>query len=454
MWQQTSLRMRLNLLFALVLVLGLAINIGRLVLEAGPRIQAEDDSVIRLAREFIDASIADLKSSPDPEAKLAGLVEGLQKLRHVSVTRARDGASTAMEPNGAAATDSRFDAPPEWFVTMVRPEQTSVRVPIVVEGKSYGTLLIASHPSDEIAEIWDGIVTQLEVGSVIAAALLILTMLVVSRALTPIQSLADAMSGIEAGRYDTRVTPTGSAEIAAICEKLNHLAGTLGDAVADKQRLAERVVSLQDVERKEIARELHDEFGPYLFALRAHATSLMRMADAAKPDVAGLRKHGAAMLEQVNALQQFNRRVLDKLRPAGLSELGLSEALAALVRFWRDAHPGVSVETEISQSLGPVGETAELTIYRVVQEALTNAFRHSGATQVSVTIEPVAGAGRVGRAARVRVSDNGEGLPSEHKLGLGMIGMRERVMALGGTMTVVSSGGVTVEAVVPNSVNS
>jgi two-component system sensor histidine kinase UhpB len=454
MWQQTSLRMRLNLLFALVLVLGLAINIGRLVLEAGPRIQAEDDSVIRLAREFIDASIADLKSSPDPEAKLAGLVEGLQKLRHVSVTRARDGASTAMEPNGAAATDSRFDAPPEWFVTMVRPEQTSVRVPIVVEGKSYGTLLIASHPSDEIAEIWDGIVTQLEVGSVIAAALLILTMLVVSRALTPIQSLADAMSGIEAGRYDTRVTPTGSAEIAAICEKLNHLAGTLGDAVADKQQLAERVVSLQDVERKEIARELHDEFGPYLFALRAHATSLMRMADAAKPDVAGLRRHGAAMLEQVNALQQFNRRVLDKLRPAGLSELGLSEALAALVRFWRDAHPGVSVETEISQSLGPVGETAELTIYRVVQEALTNAFRHSGATQVSVTIEPVAGAGRVGRAARVRVSDNGEGLPSEHKLGLGMLGMRERVMALGGTMTVVSSGGVTVEAVVPNSMNS
>ena len=454
MWQQTSLRMRLNLLFALVLVLGLAINIGRLVLEAGPRIQAEDNSVIRLAREFIDASIADLKSSPDPEAKLAGLVEGLQKLRHVSVTRARDGASTAMEPNGAAATDSRFDAPPEWFVTMVRPEQTSVRVPIVVEGKSYGTLLIASHPSDEIAEIWDGIVTQLEVGSVIAAALLILTMLVVSRALTPIQSLADAMSGIEAGRYDTRVTPTGSAEIAAICEKLNHLAGALGDAVADKQQLAERVVSLQDVERKEIARELHDEFGPYLFALRAHATSLMRMADAAKPDVAGLRKHGAAMLEQVNALQQFNRRVLDKLRPAGLSELGLSEALAALVRFWRDAHPGVSVETEISQLLGPVGETAELTIYRVVQEALTNAFRHSGATQVSVTIEPVAGAGRVGRAARVRVSDNGEGLPSEHKLGLGMLGMRERVMALGGTMTVVSSGGVTVEAVVPNSMNS
>jgi two-component system sensor histidine kinase UhpB len=446
MWRKLSLRTRLNLLFALVLVLGLAANIGRLVLEAGPRIQAEDDSVIRLAREFVDASVADLKGSSDLEAKLAGIVDGLQKLRHISVTLAREGVSEDSAPADAAAV--RFDAPPEWFVAMVRPEPTRLRIPITVEGTSYGTLLIASRPTDEIAEIWDSIVTQIQFGSAIAVVLLILTMLVVSRALAPIQSLADAMADLETGRYDTRVVPTGSAEIAAICAKLNHLAATLEDAVADKQRLAERVVSLQDVERKEIARELHDEFGPYLFALRAHATALMRMAEVATPDIAGLRKHGAAMLEQVNALQQFNRRVLDRLRPAGLSELGLGEALAALVRFWRGAHPDVTVDTDISDALGPIGETAELTIYRVVQEALTNAFRHSGATQVSVTIEPVSGIGR-GQAARVRVSDNGKGFPPDHKLGLGLTGMRERVMALGGTMTVTSASGVMVEAMIP-----
>ncbi len=449
MWQKTSLRTRLNLLFALVLLLGLAINIGRLVLEAGPRIQAEDESVVRLAREFIDASLADLKGSPDPELKLEAIVDGLQKLRHVSVTLERDGIAKGAEPD--SAIDSRFDAPPEWFVTMVRPAQTRVRVPIVIDGRPYGTLLIASHPTDEIAEIWDGIVTQLQVGLAVAAVLLILTVMVVSRALAPLQSLAEAMTDIEAGRYDTRVATTGSAEIAVICEKLNHLAGALGGAIADKQRLAERVVSLQDVERKEIARELHDEFGPYLFALRAHATSLMRMADAAAPDLAGLRKHGAAMLDQVNALQQFNRRVLDKLRPAGLSDLGLEEALAALVRFWRNAHPDVTVETEIAEPLGSVSETVELTIYRVVQEALTNAFRHSGATQVNVTIAPeTAHDGRAGNATLVRVSDNGTGLPADHKFGLGMTGMRERVMALGGSVTVASAaGGVTVEARIP-----
>jgi two-component system sensor histidine kinase UhpB len=276
MWQKLSLRMRLIALFALVLVLGLAINIGRLLLEAGPRVQAEDESVIRLAREFIEASVVDLKDSADPEAKLAAIVGGLQRLRHVTVTREGEAPESGKELAGAA--DRGADAPPPWFIALVRPEQATQSVPIVVQGKSLGSLLIASHPIDEIAEIWDGIVTQVGIGSALAVALFLVTIVVVSRALAPIQSLAEAMAGIEAGRYDTRVQPTGSAEIADICDKLNHLANALGNAVEEKQRLAERVVSLQDVERKEIARELHDEFGPYLFALRAHATSLMSTA--------------------------------------------------------------------------------------------------------------------------------------------------------------------------------
>ena len=196
------------------------------------------------------------------------------------------------------------------------------------------------------------------------------------------------MTKIESGGYDTRVKPDGPPELAAICDKLNHLAATLGNAVDDKRRLAERVVSLQDVERKEIARELHDEFGPYLFALRAHASALTRIADAGEPNAEATRKHGGAILEQVNALQQSNRRVLEKLRPVGLTELGLREALGALLRLWGESHPDVVIETAISQSLGETGETADLTIYRTIQEALTNVFRHASATCVNVTVEP------------------------------------------------------------------
>jgi two-component system, NarL family, sensor histidine kinase UhpB len=155
----------------------------------------------------------------------------------------------------------------------------------------------------------------------------------------------------------------------------------------------------------------------------------------------------------VNALQQFNRRVLERLRPVGLAELGLTDALAALMRLWRETHPGVVIETSISPSLGVRGETAELTIYRIVQEALTNVFRHARATHVDVTVEPAASfpAGTAAtEAILVSVRDNGAGLPADHKQGFGMLGMRERVLALGGTMTVASTHqGVTVEATVP-----
>ena len=448
MWQNLSLRGRINLLLALLLALGLAVNIARQVAEAGPRVQAEDQSVIRLAREFIEMIVADLNEAPDPDARLDQIARDLNRLRHVSIALRDAGGNPLTSPR--AHSDDDTPGPPAWFVSLVHPDQTAVSVPVSVHGKP-GSLVIISHPNDEIAEIWDAIVTQLEVGSAIALLLFLVMMTVVGRALAPLESLAQTMSELEGGRYDARVMPGGAPELAAICTRLNHLAATLGEAVEDKRRLAERAVSLQDIERKEIARELHDEFGPYLFSLRAHASALTKLADGRGPSAEAVRKHGGALLEQINALQQFTRRVLERLRPVGLAELGLGKALESLSRLWRESHPEMTIETTISPALGITGETADLTIYRVVQEALTNAFRHAGATAIDVVIEPAERPGRDGRGyARVRVSDNGRGMEPGQKLGFGLVGMRERILALGGTLNVASGeGGVTVEALVP-----
>jgi two-component system sensor histidine kinase UhpB len=447
MWQRLSLRGRINMLLALVLTLGLAINVAWLVLEAAPRVQAEDQSVTRLAREFVETIVTGLNEAPDPEARLDQIVRDLKRLRHVSIAR-RDDATAPTE-----AIDEGDDAQsvPAWFVALVHPEKTSVSVPISIHDKRTA-LVITSIPNDEIAEIWDGILTQLEVGSAVAVVLFLITTTVVGRALAPLQALSLAMTKIESGAYDMRVEPGGAPELAAICARLNHLAATLGEAVEEKRRLAERAVSLQDSERKEIAHELHDEFGPYLFALRAHVGALMRLGDTHEPDNATLRRHSAAILEQVNALQQLTRRILEKLRPVGLAELGLREALGALLRLWNESHPDVTIETTISDKLRESGETADLTIYRVVQEALTNVFRHADATEINVSIAPAGRPGVQGNRdyALVRVRDNGRGLEADQKFGLGLTGMRERLLALGGTLTVASGeGGVTIEAMVP-----
>jgi two-component system sensor histidine kinase UhpB len=449
MWQRLSLRSRINVLLALVLTLGLTVNVARLVLEAGPRVQAEDQSVTRLAREFIEPIVSGLNDASDPEGRLDQIVRDLKRLRHVSITWQNEADSPA------DVREEGDDAPsvPGWFVALVHPRTTSVQVPISIQGKSTA-LVITSIPNDEIAEIWDGILTQLAVGSAVALALFVITMIVVGRALSPLEALSLAMSKIESGSYSVHIEPSGAPELTAICSKLNHLAKTLGEAVEEKRRLAERAVSLQDLEREEIARELHDEFGPYLFALRVHAGALMRLATTGAPDAEGLRKHGGSILEQVNDLQQFTRRILERLRPVGLAELGLREALGALLRLWNESHPEVEIETTISHSLGKTAETADLTIYRIVQEALTNVFRHARATAVNVSVEPAerpVGTQDSRDYALVRIRDNGRGLKPGQKFGLGLTGMRERIMALGGTLSVASGegGGVTIEAMVP-----
>jgi two-component system sensor histidine kinase UhpB len=451
MWQRLSLRSRINLLMALVLTLGLAINVTRLVLEGGPRVQAEDQSVTRLAREFVETIVGSLNEAPNPEARLDQIVQDLQRLRHVNITWQTDTGAAADIHEG----EDEASSVPGWFVTLVHPRTTSVSVPVSIHGKRTA-LVITSIPNDEIAEIWDGVLTQLAVGSAVALALFLVTMIVVGRALAPLEALSRAMSGIESGSYSVHIEPGGAPELAAICTKMNRLAETLGEAIEEKRRLAERAVSLQDVEREEIARELHDEFGPYLFTLRVHAGALMRLAKAGVADADGVRKHGGAILAQINDLQQFTRRILERLRPVGLAELGLREALGALLRMWNESHPEVEIETTISRSLGETGETADLTIYRVVQEALTNVFRHAQATAVNVSIEPAgrpAGAQGNRDYALVRVRDNGRGLKPGEKFGFGLTGMRERILALGGTLTVASGeGGVTIEAMVPTHV--
>src|SRR5258706_13036135 len=115
MWQKLSLRARINLLLALVLTLGLAINVARLVLDAAPRVQAEDQSVIRLAREFVATLVAGLNDTPDPDARLGQIVQDLNQLRQVSVTLQNDSVEAGRLTNDRVTDDCEPHFLPPWF---------------------------------------------------------------------------------------------------------------------------------------------------------------------------------------------------------------------------------------------------------------------------------------------------------------------------------------------------
>jgi two-component system sensor histidine kinase UhpB len=184
--------------------------------------------------------------------------------------------------------------------------------------------------------------------------------------------------------------------------------------------------------------------------LRASAAVLAKTIG----DQPAARAAASAIETQVGELQGQNRRILADLRPAALEELGLVEALEALVAHWRRADPKMVVTLQVDPRVEALGDRASLMAYRFVQEAMTNAFRHAGATRIAASLKyetrieapnlrDPALAGLV-----VRVADDGRGLNGEPEAGMGLAGMRDRVRLMGGSVSIESpqGGGVVVEA--------
>ena len=257
-----SIRFRLTLLIVALASVGLLAFIAAMVLSAGPRIRAENDSTMRLAKEFVETTIASLQGTRDPGAQLNVLLDGLKELRHVHIYRMDDRARRCRRKSPCPTRrrrGSRVSGCPS----------PPLEVPVLVNGKDFGTLIIAPRVSDEAADIWAEIVNFTLGGILLTIIAVILKSLIVAHLVKPIRSVGDALLTLEAGKYDVAVPEAGPPEISDICRKLNRLAATLETTISENRRLAERIICVQDEERKDLARELHDELGPYLFAIRA-----------------------------------------------------------------------------------------------------------------------------------------------------------------------------------------
>jgi two-component system sensor histidine kinase UhpB len=438
-----------------LLALALVSFVVAMVMSAGPRIEAENESITRIAKEFVETAVESLQGTSNPKARLDVLLDGLKNLRHVRIYRAGQEST----PTGPEQPEPETGTAPAWLAKLAQPTPR-VEVPVFVNGQSFGELVIAPQALDESAEIWDSIVKFTVVGTALAVATLILMSLMIAHLLRPIRTVGNALILLDTGNYDVAVPETGPPEIADICGKLNRLASTLKATTSENRRLAQRIICIQDEERKDLARELHDELGPYLFAIRAGASTLKTEVERGATDKPKLVRTCDTLLERIETMQRMNRGVLQKLRPIGLDEFGLKAKLISLAAMWRENHPGVKISLQVADDIPKPDETSNLTIYRIVQEGLTNAFRHADATEIEIGVELVDPKCDVPGIQRrdgtrplihVTVSDNGRGLAEQVRPSYGIAGMTERVWATGGEMRIFNraSGGVTLEAWVP-----
>ena len=333
-----------------------------------------------------------------------------------------------------AAPDLRA---PAWFEALATPRENASQIPL--PPPLGGALVIAASPADEIAEIWEEIVELATVGALVAFAAFALLFVAVSRTLAPVSTLVAGLSRLEQGKHETRVAASGSPEFVVIAERINALAAALERLDAENRSLLARAIEVQEKERREIAQDLHDEIGPFLFAIRAGVGALRR-----KEGNAALDEDCAEIDAQVASLQQVNRRILARLRPAALEEVGLAGALGALARGWRETHQQPAIFVDVADL--PLSEELALVAYRIVQEGLTNALRHAGAEHVSIRVSSQSPG-----ELRVRVEDDGCGFTKGWRPGLGLRGMSERIAAFGGRLTLANAApsGVVLEARIP-----
>ncbi len=212
----------------------------------------------------------------------------------------------------------------------------------------------------------------------------------------------------------------------------------LASALEENRRLSQRSMQVQEEERRNLARELHDELGQSLNAIKVDAVTIRDRSE----NAVEVQRSAKAIIEVSGQVYDVVRTLLQRLRPVALDELGLRSAVEYGIEQWQRRHTTVRCNFSTQGELEGLGEEVNITLYRLAQECLTNVAKHAHATQVAISLARAAGNEHNGGEIRFSFEDNGCGFdPGRRRQGLGLVGLRERVEALGGNFDLQSAPG-------------
>ena len=318
------------------------------------------------------------------------------------------------------------------------------------DGALYEVMAPIRERERELARLYIGIslarlnrqitTTRLGIGAIgaLIIALSFVAVVLVSNLLTrPLRQVAAAAQQIAAGDLDHRLPVTGGDEIGQLADSFNEMASRVAERDASLRQsheqlrvLSKRLMSVQEQERIRIAREVHDELGQALTALKIDLQQLgvrhPAVEDSLKP-----------LSRTIDGIIDLVRRIATDLRPSVLDDLGIAAALEQQLRRVREA-TGIKTTLTISEEPS-LDMLTGATLYRIAQEGLSNVVRHAGATEVEISLEIGDG------TAELAIRDNGRGIDAG-KIGasesLGLIGIRERAELLGGSVNIEGRDGV------------
>lgn len=438
LWHSRSVRVQLLFVFILIDLVAACLAGGITVLKARAAADIEIAASMRVAELLVSEAIKLLDQEPLQQRVLSSLPLQGHIPRHVRIV-VEDAEGVPVMPfnpqRSAAGADERAPAP-AWFAALIAPPIETHRVPVTVSGRRIGTVLIASEPGDEIAEAWENARALAWVALIVNLAVIGVLYLSIGHVLGPLTGLARGLLQLERRDYAVRLARPKARELANITDRFNALAEALAAALSENARLNRRLLTVQDDERRSLARDLHDEVGPCLFGLRASAAPIANLADASSAAAAAkIKERIADMLAIIEHLQSLNRSLLNRLQPMALGHVPLCALIDELVKDRARQHATATFSFEGGVLARTYGDSTDLTIYRCAQEAITNAVRHAKASHIVVSLgeQRLAAPGEGdGFCLALTVSDDGIGIAADAPTGFGLAGMRERVQALGG----------------------
>jgi two-component system, NarL family, sensor histidine kinase UhpB len=425
-----SLRIRLTAVSSMLILIGMLLGIAFQVVQARQRVSEELDAATELVSQLLDAILPPPAGSANTElnSNLLAKLERIEAVRHLDIRVLRNGESLMT----LSAAQANLTAP-RWFIRLVQVPELEHRRALDASGSQ--VLEVRSNAAAEINEIWQ------ESRDFLFLLLLILLVfngflyVTVGRWLAPVQRIVLTLERAEQGDFNDEVPTASLPELRTIADKLNQLTKVLRSSKAENARLAALSLQIQEDERRNLARELHDEMGQALSAIKAIAWSLAKRAQSVDANM----RQGAEKISGIAAdMSMHVKTMLGRLRPVLLDELGFIPALQHMVQEWNDHHKGCTCTLTIAPEFAELTDVQRIHLYRIVQEALTNVARHAQAKHVVLVLSANAD-------FHVQIHDDGNGFDVQQpKTGMGLNGMRERCQALGGQLLLVTQPGAGV----------
>ncbi len=321
--------------------------------------------------------------------------------------------------------------------------------------------MIEVTPMVDLALIKRRLFIFLSVMTLLAILVYATIKIMTARFLRGLDHINKGINAVEKGHYQAQLPDFYFAELTRISDSYNQAVDKLEKRRCENQTLAERLLWLQEEERQYLAQELHDELGQSISAIKVMCVSMQRSEQKSVSQVN--QKAGGSVLatrfqsitDICDHLYTVVRDLMKRLRPTVLDELGLKAALEEVVNTWRQRYDELEISLYCEDSVEQCSDSTNINVYRIVQESVTNTVKHADAQHIDISLREYHSSSRPWAANtfyQLDIIDDGKGFnAADKRFGYGLVGMRERVKSMGGTLEITSSpgAGTTISVHIP-----